>query len=97
MKQNDIWRSDHSGAVVLVLPQTGRAQNADTAEQTGPYPLLEIRDVTVIDGIRALVFGPVNIFIKGNRIERVAPSDSISRREKEEEGAGKKEQKAPIG
>ena len=72
-----------------------RAQSANAAEQAGPYPLLEIRDVTVIDGSGAPAFGPVNIFIKGNRIERVVPSDSISRREKDEEGAGKKEQKAP--
>jgi imidazolonepropionase-like amidohydrolase len=71
------------------------AQNASATEQGGPYALLEIRDVTVIDGSGAPAFGPVNIFIKGNRIERVVPSDSISRKEKEEEGAGKKDQKAP--
>ncbi len=71
------------------------AQDANSAEQAGPYPLLEIRDVTVIDGSGAPAFGPVNIFVKGNRIERVVPSDSISRKEKEEEGTGKKEQKAP--
>ena len=72
-----------------------RAQSANSAEQTGPYPSLEIREVTVIDGSGAPAFGPVNIFIKGNRIERVVPSDSISRKEKDEEGAAKKEQKAP--
>src|SRR5580700_4398669 len=82
-------------AAVLSLPQPARGQPANSAEQTGPYPSLEIRDVTVIDGSGAPAFGPVNIFIKGNRIARVAPSDSISRKEKDEEGGGKKEQKAP--
>ena len=73
------------------------AQSAGAAEQAGPFGSLEIRGVTVIDGSGAPAFGPVNIFIKGNRIERVVPSDPISgaRKEKEEEGAGKKEQKAP--
>ena len=64
-----------------------RAQNANSPEQTGPYPSLEIRDVTVIDGSGGPAFGPVNIFIKGNRIDRVVPSDSISRKEKDEESA----------
>src|SRR5208282_408760 len=82
-------------ATVLSIPLIARAQNPNMAEQTGPYPSLEIRDVTVIDGSGAPAFGPVNIFIKGNRIDRVVPSDSISRREKDEEGTGKKEQKAP--
>ena len=71
------------------------AQNASTGGAGGPYPLLEIRDVTVIDGSGAPAFGPANIFVKGNRIERVVPSDRYPVEEKEEEGAGKKEQKAP--
>src|SRR5580698_6343096 len=72
------------------------AQSVGAAEQAGPFGSLEIRGVTVIDGSGAPAFGPVNIFIKGNRIERVVSSDPISRsrKEKEEEGAGKKEQKA---
>jgi hypothetical protein len=82
-------------AVVLSFPQRGHGQNAGTAEQTGPYASLEIRDVTVIDGSGAPAFGPVNILIRGNRIERVVPSDSISRKEKDEEGGGKKEAKPP--
>ena len=72
-----------------------RAQNANSPEQAGPYPSLEIRDVTVIDGSGGPAFGPVNIFIKGNRIDRVVPSDSISRKEKDEESASKEKQKAP--
>src|SRR5580698_2122311 len=71
------------------------AQSAQGAERAGPFGSLEIRGVTVIDGSGGPAFGPVNIFIKGNRIERVVPSDSISRKEKDEEGAAKKEQKAP--
>jgi cytosine/adenosine deaminase-related metal-dependent hydrolase len=82
-------------AVVLIWPRAGRAQNENAAEQSGPYPLLEIRDVTVIDGSGAPAFGPVNIFIKGNRIERVAPSDSISRKQRDEEGARRKDEKVP--
>src|SRR5580692_3267379 len=90
-----IWSAVIFCAAVIVSAPMARAQSAGVAEQSGPYPSLEIREVTVIDGSGAPAFGPVNIFIKGNRIERVAPSDSISRREKDEEGAGKKAQKAP--
>ncbi len=82
-------------AAAITSAPVVRAQSANSAEQSGPYPSLEIREVTVIDGSGAPAFGPVNIFIKGNRIERVVPSDSISRKEKDEESAAKKEQKAP--
>src|SRR5580704_17331152 len=92
--QGTIWVALLCATTFLSAP-VARAQSASTAEQTGPYASLEIRDVTVIDGSGAPAFGPVNIFIKGNRIERVVPSDSISRKEKEEEGAGRKEPKAP--
>ena len=71
-------------AAALTFSPYARAQNANTAEQTGPYPSLEIRDVTVIDGSGAPAFGPVNVFIRGNRIERVVPSDSISRNRAED-------------
>src|ERR1700675_170138 len=81
-------------ASCVSTPSAG-AQSVGAAERAGPFGSLEIRGVTVIDGSGAPAFGPVNIFIKGNRIERVVPSDSISRKDKEEEGAGKKEQKAP--
>jgi imidazolonepropionase-like amidohydrolase len=83
-----------SAASFVSAPSSG-AQSAGAAERAGPFGSLEIRGVIVIDGSGAPAFGPVNIFIKGNRIERVVPSDSISRKEKEEEGAGQKEQKAP--
>src|SRR5579859_4942762 len=80
--------------VMIVAPRAG-AQNANASEQAGPYPLLEIRDVTVIDGSGAPAFGPVNIFVKGNRIERIVPVDAISRTRKEEGARGGKEEKAP--
>ena len=90
-----IWSAVISCAAAIVSAPMARAQRAGGTEQSGPYPSLEIRDVTVIDGSGAPAFGPVNIFIKGNRIDRVVPADSISRREKDEEGTGKKAQKAP--
>lgn len=75
---------------ILSLPPRGRGQSANAAEQAGPFGSLEIRDVTVIDGSGGPAFGPVNIYIKGNRIERVAAADAIARKEKEEEAAGGK-------
>ena len=78
----------------IAVPSTG-AQNPNGAEQAGPYESLEIRDVTVIDGSGAPAFGPVNIRIKGNRIESVAAVDAIARARKEEEKANGKEAKQP--
>ena len=72
-----------------------RAQSAVGPEQAGPFGSLEIRDVTVIDGSGAPAFGPVNIYIKGNRIERVASVDAIARERREEPDAGAKETKQP--
>src|SRR5690242_7689848 len=71
------------------------AQNANAAEEAGPYGSLEIRGVTVIDGSGAPAYGPVNIFIKGNRIERIVSEDAISRTRKAAGAAGGKEEKAP--
>jgi cytosine/adenosine deaminase-related metal-dependent hydrolase len=48
-------------------------------EQGGPYTSLIIRGVTVIDGSGAPAYGPVDIFVKGNRIERVVPTDRGTR------------------
>src|SRR5215469_10222762 len=78
-------------AMALCSAQSVRAQNASGAEQAGPYGTLEIRDVTVIDGSGAPAFGPVNIYIKGNRIERVSSGDAIARERREEQDAGAKE------
>jgi hypothetical protein len=95
MKKTMIWGGLMLCAASFVSAPSACAQSAGAAERAGPFGSLEIRGVTVIDGSGAPAFGPVNIFIKGNRIERVVPSDAISRREKEEEGASKKELKAP--
>jgi hypothetical protein len=56
---------------------------------------LEIRDGPVIDGSGAPTFGPVNVYSKGNRIERILPVDSVARKENEEEGVSKGGQEAP--
>jgi cytosine/adenosine deaminase-related metal-dependent hydrolase len=61
-----------------IFAQASRAQETN-AEQGGPYTSLIIRGVTVIDGSGAPAYGPVDIYVKGNRIERVAPTDSVSR------------------
>jgi imidazolonepropionase-like amidohydrolase len=54
-------------------------------DQSGPYSSLLIRNVTVIDGSGAPAFGPADIFIKGNRIERIVLEDAIARERQKEE------------
>ncbi|MGB2591040.1 MAG: amidohydrolase family protein [Candidatus Acidiferrum sp.] len=81
-----------TGALLCGVGAT--AQHANNAEEAGPYDSLEIRGVTVIDGSGGPAYGPVNIYIKGNRIERIAAVDAISMKERGE-GAGGKEGKAP--
>lgn len=49
------------------------------AEQAGPYNSLIIRNVTVIDGSGAPAFGPVDIYVKGNRIDRIVNTDAVTR------------------
>ena len=73
-----------SGMATRVAAQEAKVGEA---EQAGPYGLLVIRDVTVIDGSGAPAFGPADVFVKGNRIVRVVPSDAISR-ERSEGGVG---------
>ena len=63
---------------IVVIP------NANGQEQAGPYASLVIRGATVIDGSGAPAFGPVDIFVEGNRITRVALTDAISREEEKE-------------
>lgn len=85
-----------SCAALLIATAEARGQNANPAEQGGPYGTLEIRDVTVIDGSGAPAFGPVNVYIKGNRIERIAAQDAISRSRSEGgDAAGAKPEKQP--
>jgi cytosine/adenosine deaminase-related metal-dependent hydrolase len=71
------------------------AQSATAPEQTGPYGLLEIQGATLIDGSGGPAFGPVNIYIRGNRIERVATVDPISSKERADDKADAKATKAP--
>jgi hypothetical protein len=47
-----------------------QSSSASEPEQSGPYSLLLIRNVTVIDGSGAPAFGPADVFVKGNRIVR---------------------------
>ena len=79
------------GVGAAIAATNASAQSASAPEQAGPFGSLEIRDVTVIDGSGAPAFGPVNIYIKGNRIERVVSVDAIARERREEEGTGAKE------
>jgi cytosine/adenosine deaminase-related metal-dependent hydrolase len=62
------------GRTPAVLAQGSPA----AAEQTGPYPTLLIRNVTVIDGSGAPAYGPVNVVVKQNVIDRIDRVDPIS-------------------
>lgn len=64
-------------------------------EQAGPYRSLVIQNVTVIDGSGAPAFGPVDIVIKGNRIESVRRADPISRTEARDDHAEHKPETSP--
>src|ERR1700685_625332 len=70
------------GAAQIATAQT---QSGGGAEEAGPYGSPLIRDVTVIDGSGAPAFGPADVFVKGNRIVRVVPSDAIAREESKAE------------
>lgn len=74
---------------LFAVPRAGLAQTPSTSagepEQSGPYNSLVIRNVTVIDGSGAPAFGPADIFIKDNRIQRISLVDAIARREEKEE------------
>jgi cytosine/adenosine deaminase-related metal-dependent hydrolase len=67
-------------AIALAVPLRRQlsAQGGASPEQGGPYPTLLIRNVTVIDGSGAPAYGPVNITIRRNVIERVDRADPIS-------------------
>ncbi|HWW88997.1 MAG TPA: amidohydrolase family protein [Vicinamibacterales bacterium] len=53
------------------------AQNTGL-EQSGPYNTLLIENVTVIDGSGSPAYGPVNIFVKNNTIDRLERADPIN-------------------
>lgn len=62
-------------AVVLSLAAVAQ-QNP---EKSGPFNSLLIQNVTVIDGSGAPAYGPVDIYVKGNTIDKIVPTDAISR------------------
>jgi cytosine/adenosine deaminase-related metal-dependent hydrolase len=74
-------------AVALGFAGAMRAQQKE-AEQSGPYQSLVIRGVTIIDGSGAPAYGPADIFVQGNRITRIAPTDAIAREEEKAEANG---------
>src|SRR5262245_62043321 len=89
-KRNDaMWSGLIRAAMPLILTASAamfpaglaQARQSNEPEQAGPYGSLLIKDVTVIDGSGGPAFGPADVFIKGNRIVRVALADAISREE----------------
>ena len=83
--------------LLLAIPRMagGQTTTSSEPEQGGPYASLVIRNVTVIDGSGGPAFGPADIFVRGNRIEHIAPSDTISRQERTEEGKAAVKPAAP--
>jgi cytosine/adenosine deaminase-related metal-dependent hydrolase len=80
-------------AAAQIVP--AQTQSGGEPEQAGPYGSLVIRDVTVIDGSGAPAFGPADVFVKGNRIVRVVPSDAIAREESKADAAHEPKPAAP--
>ena len=81
-----------TAAVMLFLAAaaSSAAQEKKEVEQGGPYQSLVIRGATIIDGSGAPAYGPADIFVQGNRITRIAPTDAIAREEEKAEASGKK-------
>ena len=59
-------------------PDAAAQGGGAATEQAGPYNTLLIRNVTVIDGSGSPAFGPVNIVVKNNTIDRIDPVDAIN-------------------
>jgi len=100
MPKKNMLRFVITSALLLSLssnagPILAQSSSASEPEQSGPYSLLLIRNVTVIDGSGAPAFGPADVFVKGNRIVRVAPTDAITREEEKAEAAGAPKQPTP--
>jgi hypothetical protein len=53
-----------------------RVPDRPAGEGDGPYPTLVIRGATLIDGSGAPPRGPVDIVVKGNRIDSIRPAGS---------------------
>lgn len=64
--------------LALLIPAHLLAQAGASPEQTGPYQSLLIHNVTLIDGSGAPAYGPVDIFVKNNVIDRVVRVDAIN-------------------
>lgn len=66
--------------LVLLSAVPGRAAEGSMlptpvrAEGEGPYPLLVVRGVTVIEGSGGPPYGPADIVIAGNRIQEIRPA-----------------------
>src|SRR5215471_14310724 len=69
---------------------TCSSAQAKEPEQGGPYGTMVIRGATIIDGSGAPAFGPADIFVQGNRIARIAPTDAVTREEEKAQAAGTK-------
>jgi hypothetical protein len=82
-------------AWVSMLPASVQEKSAGPEKQAGPYRSLVIQNVTVIDGSGAPAFGPVNIVIKGNRIDSLQLADAISRAEAKADKVEAKPEAAP--
>src|SRR5262249_38363808 len=89
-KQMQVVFGVHAKLLALLAFAVIANTGAIGQQQSGPYPTLVIRGVTVIDGSGAPAFGPADIFVQGNRITRVAPTDAITREEEKAEAAGTK-------
>src|SRR5215471_12997175 len=65
---------------VLVFVSAGAPvqQGGAVAEKAGPYNTLLITNVTVIDGSGAPAYGPANITVRNNIIDRIERADAIS-------------------
>ena len=82
-------------ALFSALPVSAQEKSAALEKQAGPYRSLVIKNVTVIDGSGAPAFGPVDIVIKGNRIDSIQRADAISRAEAQAGHAEAKPENSP--
>ena len=69
----------HLPAVVCACALLATAFAQSNPEKAGPYNSLVISGVTVIDGSGAPAFGPVDVYIKGNTIDAIVATDTISK------------------
>jgi len=80
--------------MLVYFPSASLPANAQD-KQAGPYRSLVIRNITVIDGSGAPAFGPVDIVIKGNRIDNLQMADAISRAENKADNVEAKQETSP--